>query len=97
MLCPLLKNDVPRQFSDDPESMVFHRDIGSGHIARETIQYLKNNNVNFTDKEEWLPKPQELPRWIPVCGEFSSAFTKNGTSTLSLVILTRLKGCMEQT
>ena len=71
-----MKNDVPRQFSDDPVSMVFHRDSGSGHIARMTIQFLKNNNVNFTDKEEWMPKPQELPRWISVCGEFSSAFTK---------------------
>ena len=48
--------------------MVFHRDSESGHIARETIQ--------FTDKEEWMPKPQEMPRWISVCGEFSSAFTK---------------------
>ena len=61
VLQPLLKNDVPRQFPDDPEPMVFHRDSGSGHIARETIQFLKNNNVNFTDKEEWMPKPQELP------------------------------------
>ena len=48
-----MKNDVPRQFSDDTESMVFHRDSGSGHVARETIQFRKNNNVNFTDKEEW--------------------------------------------
>ena len=55
---------------------MFHRDSESGQIARETIQFLKNNNVHFTDKEEWMPKPQELSRWISVCGEFSSAFTK---------------------
>ena len=36
---------------------MFHRDSGSGYIARETIQFLKNNNVNFTDKEELMPKP----------------------------------------
>ena len=61
--------------------MVFHRDSGSGHIARETIQFLKNNNVNFTDKEEWMPKPQELPRWISVCGEFSAPLQKRYVNT----------------
>ena len=55
---------------------MFHRDSGSGYIAKEAIEFLKNNNVNFTDKEEWMPRPQKLARWISVCGEFSSAFTK---------------------
>ena len=52
-----------------------------GHIARETIQFLKNNNVNFTDKEEWMPKPQELPRWISVCGNSQAPLQKRYVNT----------------
>ena len=29
------------------------------HTARATIQFLKNNNVNFIDKEERMPKPPD--------------------------------------
>ena len=53
---PFLDNDDPRIFPDDPESMVFHQDSVSSHTARATIHFLKNNTVNFTDKEEWMPK-----------------------------------------
>ena len=59
---PFLDNDAPRLFPDDPESMVFHQDSASSHTARGTIQFLKNNNMNFIDKKEWMPKsPDATP------------------------------------
>ena len=61
--------------------MVFHRDSWSGQIARGTIQFLKNNNVNFTDKEEWMPKPQELPRWIRYVGNSQAPLQKRYVNT----------------
>ena len=57
MLKTFLDIDDPRLFPDDPESMVFHQDSASSHTTRATIQFLKNNNVNFIDKEERMPKP----------------------------------------
>ena len=50
--------------------------VGVLTLQGRQFSFSKKNNVNFTDKEEWMPKPQELPRWISVCGEFSSTFTK---------------------
>ena len=50
VLKPFLDKNVPRLFPDDPESMVFYQDSASSHTARATIQFLKNNNVNFIDK-----------------------------------------------
>ena len=81
VLKPFLDNDVPRLFPDDPESMVFHHDSASSHAARETIQFLKNNNMNFIDKEEWMPKsPDAAPMDFGI-REFSSAVYKSGMLT----------------
>ena len=59
MLKTFLDIDDPRLFPDDPESMVFHQDSASSHTARATIQFLKNNNVNFIGREERMPKPPD--------------------------------------
>ena len=56
VLQPILNNDVQRRFPDAPESIVFHQDSASGNDTRDTIQFLKNNDVKFTDNAEWMPK-----------------------------------------
>ena len=74
--------------SQDNESMVFHRDSGSGHIARGTIQFLKNNNVRKMDAEASGAASMDFGMW----GILKRLY-KCGMSTLrALVILTSLKG-----
>ena len=83
VLKPFLDNDVPRLFPDDPESMVFHQDSASSHTARETIQFLKNNNVNFIDKEEWMPKsPDAAPMDFGIWGILKRRLQKRNVNTL---------------
>ena len=85
-----MKNDVPRQFSDDPESMVFNLDSESGHIARETIQFLKKNNVNFTDKEEWMPSLRSCLDGFRFVGNSQAPLQKRYVNT-SLGHINKLK------
>ena len=83
MLKPFLDNDVPRLFPDDPESMVFHQDSASSYTARATIKFLKNNNVNFIEKEEWMPKsPDAAPMDFGIWGILKRHLQKRNVNTL---------------
>ncbi|XP_052218099.1 uncharacterized protein LOC127835701 [Dreissena polymorpha] len=56
VLNPLLRNDVPKLFPEGRKSMVFHQDSASSHTSKQTLQFLKKENVNFIDRDEWMPK-----------------------------------------
>ena len=83
VLKPFLDNDVPRLFPDDLESMAFHQDSASSHTARDTIQFLKNNNMNFIDKEEWMPKSSDAaPMDFGIRGILKRRLQKRNVNTL---------------
>ena len=55
----------------------------SSHTARMTIQFLKKINVNFIDKEKWLPKsPGAAPMDFGIWGILKRCLQKRNANTL---------------
>ncbi|KAH3848736.1 hypothetical protein DPMN_091116 [Dreissena polymorpha] len=49
-------------------SMMFHKNRASSHTSKQTLQFLKKENLNFIDSDEWMPKspdagPMDFGNW----------------------------------
>ena len=57
---PLIKYDILHLFPCDIEKkMVLHQDSAVGHVAKDTISYMKEHNINVIMLYEWLPKSSD--------------------------------------
>ncbi|CAM4958066.1 unnamed protein product [Rotaria socialis] len=56
----LIEYDIPRLFPGDMQKkMVLHQDSAPGHVAKYTISYVKEHNINVIMPLERLPKSPE--------------------------------------
>ena len=54
---PLIKYDIPHLFSDDIQKrMVLHQDTAPGHVAKDTMSFMREHSINVIMPHEWLPK-----------------------------------------
>ena len=83
VLKPFLDKDVPRLFPCGSEEMVFHQDGASRHTSKETLQYLRNRNVNFIKPEEWMPQsPDAAPVDFGIWGILKRRLQKRNINSL---------------
>lgn len=55
VLKQFLKNDVPRLYPrNKAKDMVLHQDLASSLTAKQTIMFLKDNNVKYITPAEWM-------------------------------------------
>ena len=53
----LIKYDIPHLFSGDiRKEIMLHQDSAPDHVAKDTISYMKEHNINVIMLHEWLPK-----------------------------------------
>ena len=52
--------DILHLFLGDIEKrMILHQDSAAGHVAKDTIPYMKEHNINVVMPHEWLPKSSD--------------------------------------
>lgn len=70
VLTPFLDQDVPRLFPGAASrDMVFHQDSAASHTAKNTLEFLKERNVNYISPDEWMPKsPDAAPMDFGIWG-----------------------------
>ena len=57
VLKPFIKHDAPRMFpGDQKKDMVFHQDSASRHTSKQTLAYIRKQNMDFVTPQEWMPK-----------------------------------------
>ena len=63
--------------------MVLHQDSAPGHVAKNTISYMKEHNINVIMPHEWLPKsPDAAPMDYSIWGVMKERVRKHKVSTL---------------
>ena len=57
VLKPFIKHDAPRLFPGDQiKDMLFHQDSASSYMSKQTLAYIRKQNMNFVTPQEWMPK-----------------------------------------
>ena len=57
---PFIKYDIPRLFPGDTrKGMTPHQDSAPGHVAKETLTYMKEHNIQIITPDQWLPKSSD--------------------------------------
>ena len=81
---PLVKYDILQLFPGDMQKrMVLHQDSAPGHVAKNTISYMKEHNINVIMPHEWLPKsPDAAPMDYSILGVMKERVRKHKVSTL---------------
>ncbi|RWS02895.1 uncharacterized protein B4U80_03395 [Leptotrombidium deliense] len=60
VLKPFFRRDANRLFPE--KNFVFHQDSAPSHTAKRTLQYLKEQKVNFITPDQWMPSsPDTAP------------------------------------
>ena len=82
---PFIKYDIPRLFCGDAgKKMILHQDSAPGHIAKETLTYMKEHNIQVIRLDEWLPKsPDAAPMDYSIWGIMKERVQKHKVSTLN--------------
>ena len=59
----LIKYDIPHLFPGDiQKEMMLHQDYAPDHVAKDTMSFMKEHNINVIMSHEWLPKsPNTAP------------------------------------
>ena len=56
-LKPFIKHDAPRMFPGDQiKDVVFYQDSALSHTSKQTLAYIRKQNMNFVTPQEWMPK-----------------------------------------
>ena len=82
---PFIKYDIPRLFpGDEQKKMILHQDSAPGHVAKKTITYMKEHNIQVITPDEWLPKsPDAAPMDYSIWGIMKERVQKHKVSTLN--------------
>lgn len=46
--------DVPRLYGADAPNVILHMDSASSHTSRKVVKWLKDHNIKFFTKGDWL-------------------------------------------
>ena len=83
VLRPFIKHDAPCVFPGDQiRDMVFHQDSASSHTSKQTLAYIRKQNLNFVTPQEWMPKSPDAARWILLSGGSLNDACRSEKSTL---------------
>ncbi|CAF4166284.1 unnamed protein product [Rotaria sordida] len=82
---PFIKYDIPRLFPGDARKiMILHQDSAPGHVAKVTLSYMKEHNIQVIAPHEWLPKsPDAAPMDYSIWGIMKERVRKHKVSTLN--------------
>ena len=82
---PFIKYDIPRLFpGDEQKKMILHQDSAPGHVAKKTITYMKEHNIQVITPDEWLPKSLDAaPMDYSIWGIMKERVRKHNVSTLN--------------
>ena len=83
---PLIKYNILQLFPGDMQKrMVLHQDSAPDHVAKDTISYMKEHNINIIMPHEceWLPKsPDAAPMDYSIWSVMKERVRKYKVSTL---------------
>lgn len=85
VLKPFISKDAPRMFPGDTiKDMVFHQDSASSHTSKQTLTYMRQQNINFVTPNEWMPKsPDAAPMDFGIWGILKRRLQKRKLYTLA--------------
>ena len=85
VLKPFIKHDAPRMFPGDQiKDMVFHQDSALSHTSKQTLAYMRIQNMNFVTPQEWMPKsPDAAPMNVAIWGILKRSLHKRKIYTLA--------------
>ena len=82
---PFIKYDIPRLFPGDRQKgMILNQDSAPGHVAKETLTYMKEHNIQIITPDQWLPKSSDTARMnYSICRIAKERVRKCKMSTLN--------------
>ena len=64
-------------------NMTFHQDSASSHVSKETLQFLRKNDINYITPLQWMPNsPDCSPCDYWLLGYLKSRVTKRKVTTI---------------
>ena len=83
VLRPMMLEDVPKLYGKDARKVVLHMDSATSHTCTKTVEWLKEHQIKFITKEQWLPNsPKVSPMDYFGNGYLKSKLQKRQYSTM---------------
>ena len=62
--------------------MILHQDSAPGHVAKDTVTYMKEHNIQVITPTQWLPKsPDAAPMDYSIWGIMKERVRKHKVTT----------------
>jgi hypothetical protein len=60
VLRPMVEFDIPKLYGDRAPEVILHMDSAPAHTSAETVQWLRDHNVKFIPKEDWMANSPDM-------------------------------------
>ncbi|RWS20224.1 uncharacterized protein B4U80_05981 [Leptotrombidium deliense] len=81
VLKPFLKHDAKRLYPG--MGFIFHQDSAPSHTAKNTLQFLRDNNIKFITPQQWMPcSPDAAPMDYCIWGYIKKQVMNQNCTTI---------------